>query len=148
MILVLAVVAGYGIYHVVNSSASHSANNAAASNIDHSLGSHHRSHPTRAAATPTPSTSVTPNQNVVISLTAIQDCWVEFTKPDGRFLTQAYIVGGAVPSTWTFDRSVNMDIGNPGGIVLTVKREETGLARFGRAAGHAFVLGHSSVATG
>jgi cytoskeletal protein RodZ len=125
MILVLAVVAGYGIYHVVNSSASRSANNAAASNIDHSLGSHHRSHPARAAATPTPSTSVTPNQNVVISLTAIQDCWVEFTKPDGRFLTQAYIVGGS-SKTWTFDRSVNMDIGNPGGIVLTVNGKKLG----------------------
>jgi cytoskeletal protein RodZ len=125
MILVLAVVAGYGIYHVVNSSASHSANNTAASNIDHSLGSHHRTHPATAAATPTPSPSVTPSQNVVISLTAIQDCWVEFTKPDGRFLTQAYIVGGS-SKTWTFDRSVNMDIGNPGGIVLTVNGKKLG----------------------
>ena len=57
--------------------------------------------------------------NVVISLTAIQDCWVEFTKPDGRFLSQAYVVGGS-SKTWTFSRAVNMDIGNPGGIVLTV----------------------------
>jgi cytoskeletal protein RodZ len=124
MILVLAVVAGYGIYHVVNSSTAHPANTAA-SNIDRSVGSHHRTHPARASATPSASPSVTPPQNVVISLTAIQDCWVEFTKPDGRFLTQAYIVGGS-SKTWTFDRSVNMDIGNPGGIVLTVNGKKLG----------------------
>jgi cytoskeletal protein RodZ len=125
MILVLAVVAGYGIYHVVNSSATHSANNTAASDIDRSAGSHHRSHQANPSASPSASPSVAVPQNVVISLTAIQDCWVEFTKPDGRFLTQAYIVGGS-SKTWTFDRSVNMDIGNPGGIVLTVNGKKLG----------------------
>jgi len=123
MILVLAVVAGYGIYHVVGSSPPHSANNTAASDIDRSVGSHHRAHP--ATASPSPSPSVTAPQKVVISLTAIQDCWVEFTKPNGRFLTQAYIIGGS-SKTWTFDRSVNMDIGNPGGIVLTVNGKKLG----------------------
>ena len=125
MILVLAVVAGYGIYHVVNSSNAHPASNTAASGIDRPAGAHHRTHPAKTAATPSASPSVTPPQNVVISLTAIQDCWVEFTKPDGRFLTQAYIVGGS-SKTWTFNRSVNMDIGNPGGIVLTVNGKKLG----------------------
>jgi cytoskeletal protein RodZ len=123
MILVLAVVAGYGIYHVVGSSPTHSANNTAASDIDRSAGAHHRAHPATASPSPTP--SVTAPQNVVISLTAIQDCWVEFTKPNGRFLTQAYIIGGS-SKTWTFDRSVTMDIGNPGGIVLTVNGKKLG----------------------
>ena len=125
MVLVLAVVAGYGIYHVVNSSSARSANNTAASNLDRPARSHHRSHQVKASASPSPSPSVTQPQNVVISLTAIQDCWVEFTKPDGRFLTQAYIVGGS-SRTWTFDRNVNMDIGNPGGIVLTVNGKKLG----------------------
>ena len=124
MVLVLAVVAGYGIYHVVNSGAAHSANNAAASDIDRPA-AHHHAHHAKASATPSATPSVTPPQNVVISLTAIQDCWVEFTKPDGRFLTQAYIVGGS-SKTWTFDRSVQMDIGNPGGIVLTVNGKKLG----------------------
>ena len=62
---------------------------------------------------------------MVISLTAIQDCWVEFTKPDGRFLSQAYVVGGN-SKTWTFSRAVSMDIGNPGGIVLTVNGKKLG----------------------
>ncbi len=125
MVLVLAVVAGYGVYHVVSSPSAHPASNTAASNIDRSVGSHHRHHRVTAPATPSPSPSVTQPQNVVISLTAIQDCWVEFTKPDGRFLTQAYIVGGS-SKTWTFDRSVHMDIGNPGGIVLTVNGKKLG----------------------
>lgn len=125
MVLVLAVVAGYGIYHVVSSSPTHSANNTAASGIDRSGGSHQRGHQAKASASPSASPSVAAPQNVVISLTAIQDCWVEFTKPDGRFLTQAYIVGGS-SKTWTFDRSVNMDIGNPGGIVLTVNGKKLG----------------------
>ena len=125
MVLVLAVIAGYGIYHVVSSSGARSANNAAASNIDRSTDAHHHAHQAKASASPSASRSVTPPQNVVISLTAIQDCWVEFTKPDGRFLTQAYIVGGS-SKTWTFSRSVNMDIGNPGGIVLTVNGKKLG----------------------
>lgn len=125
MVLVLAVIAGYGIYHVVSSSTARSAHNTAASDIDRSTGAHHHAPQPTAPASPSAPPSVTPPQNVVISLTAIQDCWVEFTKPDGRFLTQAYIVGGS-SKTWTFDRSVNMDIGNPGGIVLTVNGKKLG----------------------
>ena len=125
MILVLAVVAGYGIYHVVSSPGSHSASNTAASDIDRSAAAHHHAHQATAPATPSATPPVAQPQSVVISLTAIQDCWVEFTKPDGRFLTQAYIVGGST-KTWTFDRSVQMNIGNPGGIVLTVNGKKLG----------------------
>ncbi len=120
MILVLAVIAGYGIYRVVDSATAHAARDQASSG---QVSQQHRTHP--AGATPTPTATPTapaasvPSQNVVISLTAIQDCWVEFTRPDGRFLSQAYVVGGS-SKTWTFSRAVNMDIGNPGGIVLTV----------------------------
>ena len=124
MVLVLAVVAGYGIYHVVSSPGSHSASNTA-SDIDRSAAAHHHAHQARAPATPSATPPVAQPQSVVISLTAIQDCWVEFTKPDGRFLTQAYIVGGST-KTWTFDRSVQMNIGNPGGIVLTVNGKKLG----------------------
>ena len=120
MVLVLAVIAGYGIYRVVDSATAHPARTQASS------GRVTPGHHTGAAApaptpssTPTAPASATASQNVVISLTAIQDCWVEFTKPDGRFLSQAYVVGGS-SKTWTFSRAVNMDIGNPGGIVLTV----------------------------
>ena len=119
MILVLAVIAGYGIYRVVDSTTPHAARTQASSGR---VSQQHQTHPA-AVASPSsaPSTPAAPaaSPNVVISLTAIQDCWVEFTKPDGRFLSQAYVVGGD-SKTWTFSRAVNMDIGNPGGIVLTV----------------------------
>jgi cytoskeletal protein RodZ len=122
MVLVLAVVAGYGIYRVVDSATSHNARAQA------SLGRVSRppTHPATARSTPAATPPApTVNPNVVISLTAIQDCWVEFTKPDGRFLSQAYVVGGS-SKTWTFARAVKMDIGNPGGIVLTVNGKKLG----------------------
>jgi cytoskeletal protein RodZ len=86
----------------------------------------HHSQPSVAATpsasstpTTTPASPAAANQTVVVNLLAIRDCWVEFTKPNGGFLQQAYIVGGS-SKTWTFTRAVNMNIGNPGGIVLTV----------------------------
>ena len=123
MVLVLAVIAGYGIYRVVNSTTPHPARTQASSG---QLAPRHHTHP--AVASPTHSaapSSPAVSQNVTISLTAIQDCWVEFTRPDGRFLSQAYVVGGS-SKTWTFFRTVNMDIGNPGGIVLTVNGKKVG----------------------
>jgi cytoskeletal protein RodZ len=123
MVLVLAVIAGYGIYRVVDSGTAHPARAQASSGRVSARAS---THPAVAASTPaaTPSAPAV-NPNVVISLTAIQDCWVEFTKPDGRFLSQAYVVGGS-SKTWTFARTVRMDIGNPGGIVLTVNGKKLG----------------------
>ena len=116
MVLVLAVIAGYGIYRVVDSTTAHPARPQASSG---QLTRHH-TQPSAAPSTPPASPSAPAmSQSVTISLTAIQDCWVEFTRPNGRFLSQAYVVGGN-SKTWTFSRAVNMDIGNPGGIVLTV----------------------------
>jgi cytoskeletal protein RodZ len=123
MILVLIVVAGYGVYRVVNSSSAPSARVQASTGR---LPQRHHSQPSVAATpsasstpTTTPASPAAANQTVVVNLLAIRDCWVEFTKPNGGFLQQAYIVGGS-SKTWTFTRAVNMNIGNPGGIVLTV----------------------------
>ena len=122
MVLVLAVVAGYGVYRVVDAAAARSVSVQATSG--RVLAHHHASHSVaKPSATPTP--AATANPNVVISLTAIEDCWVEFTKPDGVFLLQAYVVGGT-SKTWTFSHLVHMNIGNPGGIVLTVNGKRVG----------------------
>jgi cytoskeletal protein RodZ len=124
MVLVLAVIAGYGIYRVVDSGASHSARTQASSG---QLTRRHHAQPTVVSSTPpaTPPPSSAASRSVTISLTAIQDCWVEFTRPDGRFLSQAYVVGGN-SKTWRFARAVRMDIGNPGGIVLIVNGRKLG----------------------
>ncbi len=115
MIIVLVLVLGYGVYRAVAAVAAPRHPAAAA---------HTGGRPTAASAahssTPTPAPSPTQTSHtVVVRLTAIEDCWVEFTKPDGTYLSQAYVVGGST-KTWTFRHAVTMQIGNPGGILLTV----------------------------
>ena len=65
--------------------------------------------------TPTPTAS-----DVVIQLTANEDCWVLLTS--GSSGSQIYM--GVVPAgssmTWTEKQAVNVRLGNPGGVVLTV----------------------------
>ena len=119
MVLVLAVVAGYGVYRVVDSVTARSVRPQAASGL---LPHHHTAPstaPASASPSATPSAPAGTSQDVVISLTALRDCWVEFTKPDGAYLLQDYVVGG-MSKTWTFRHTVRMNIGNPGGIELTV----------------------------
>ena len=111
MIIVLALVVGYGVYRAV----------AAVTSPGHAAVAAPPSHHPSAAAAPS-SPAPTPthvSHTVVIRLTAIEDCWVEFTKPDGAYLSQAYILGGNT-MTWKFHHAVTMQIGNPGGILLTV----------------------------
>src|SRR5262249_10785944 len=79
-----------------------------------------------APASPTPSAAAThTSHTVVIRLTAIEDCWVEFTTSGGRYLSQDYVVGGSA-KTWTFHHPVTRQIGNPGGMLLTVNGRTLG----------------------
>jgi cytoskeletal protein RodZ len=117
MIIVLALVVGYGVYRAVGAVTS-SGHPAAAAPPSH--------HPSAAAAPSTPAPTPTHvSHTVVIRLTAIEDCWVEFTTPAGTYLSQDYVVGGS-SMTWTFHRNVSMQIGNPGGILLTVNGKNLG----------------------
>jgi len=117
MVIVLALVLGYGVYRLV-AGGSH--------------GHHAASPPAPAAASSSPAASATPppapvsaSRHVTITLTAIQDCWVEFTRADGAYISQAYVVGGST-KTWTFRHAVTMRIGNPSGILLTVNGRNLG----------------------
>jgi hypothetical protein len=56
---------------------------------------------------------------VVIRLVAVEDCWVEFTTPGGRYLSQSIVAGGT-SKRWVFRHAVDMRLGNPGGITLRV----------------------------
>ncbi len=56
---------------------------------------------------------------VAVRLTAVEDRWVEFTTPGGGYLFQVYIVAGT-SRRWSFHQAVDMIVGNPGGIKLTV----------------------------
>lgn len=120
MIAVLVLVLGYGGYRLVSAVASPSHPAAAG---DHQPAAHH--HAAAAVHSPTPSPTPAHPHTVVIKLTALQDCWVEFTRPSGQYLSQAYIVSGS-SKTWTFRHAVVMQIGNPGGILLTVDGKKLG----------------------
>ena len=122
MIVVLALVLGYGVYRLV----------------DHGSGSrplaasHHSTHPRQS---PSPKPSPTPSavaahssssRRLVIRLTAIATCWVEFSKPGGgRTLFQVYVQSGHT-KVWRFKHAVTMQIGNPGQILLTVNGKDLG----------------------
>jgi cytoskeletal protein RodZ len=71
------------------------------------------------SARPTPSPTHT-SDDVVIKLTANEDCWVQLTSSsDGTQLYMGVIQAGAT-MTWTEKKAVNVRLGNPGGVVLTV----------------------------
>ena len=112
--VVLLAIIGFGAYRLVshNSGGSHppKADTAA-------------SHRATASSTPTthPSPSPTPTRSdVVIQLTANEDCWVLLTRhSDGSQIFMGVIPAGA-SRTWTEKKAVDMRLGNPPGVVLTV----------------------------
>ncbi len=120
MVLVLALVLGYGVFRVVDHG---SPSRPVAS-------AHTPTHPSRSPSpkpTPTPSAAAAPSspRRLVIRLTASADCWVQFSRPGGRPLFQAYVLSGDT-KTWRFKHAVTMQIGNPGGILLTVNGKDLG----------------------
>ena len=109
--VVLLAIIGFGVYRLVSSHHGHA----------RSLAS--QTHRPSASAKPTPKPSPTPSptpSDVVIRVAANQDCWVLLT--DSRTGSQIYM--GVVPAgtsmTWTEKHPVQMVLGNPPGIVLTV----------------------------
>jgi len=121
VVVILLAVIGFGAYRLVSH---HGGSNPAAAG-----GATHR--PTASAKpSPSPSPSPTPSparSDVVIHLTANEDCWVLLSdSSDG-----AQIFTGVIPAgssrTWTEKKAVNVRLGNPPGVVLTVdgKRQPT-----------------------
>jgi cytoskeletal protein RodZ len=117
MIIVLAAVLGYGVFRLVDHGTS--GRPAAAADGTHAKAS---KSPT---ARPSPTPSAVHHRRLTIRLTATQDCWVQFTRPHGQFLFQVYVLSGST-RTWRFKHAVSMQIGNPGGIVLTVNGKNLG----------------------
>ena len=108
--VVLLAIIGFGAYRL----ASHHGGASAAV-----TGPTHR--PT-ARATPTVHASPSPKpaaSDVVIQLTANQDCWVLLTHSDGSQIYMGVVPAGS-SMTWTEKQAVNVRLGNPGGVVLTV----------------------------
>ena len=118
MIIVLALVVGYGVYRAVAAVAS------PGGHVPVAAPSHHPSAAAAAPTTPTP-TPTHVSHTVVIRLTAIEDCWVGFSTPSGTPLSQYLVVGGS-SKTWRFRHAVTMQIGNPAGVMLTLNGKNLG----------------------
>jgi cytoskeletal protein RodZ len=117
MVIVLAVVLGYGVYRLVD--------HGAPSRPVAATGGTHPKASKSPASSPSPTPAPVHHRRLVIRLTAVQDCWVQFTKPHGQFLFQVYVLSGST-RTWHFKHAVSMQIGNPGGIELTVNGKNLG----------------------
>jgi cytoskeletal protein RodZ len=113
MILALVIIVGYGVYHVV--SGSHKATSSAAQTIIHHT--HHSTAP-RPPSSP-PASPMTARELVIKMVVTNEPCWVGFTTLAGGYLTQATLPAGTA-KTWTFKHAVDMTIGNPGAVELTV----------------------------
>ena len=68
---------------------------------------------------PTPSPKPTAS-DVVIHLTANEDCWVLLTRSSSGSQIYMGVVPAGSSMTWTEKQAVDVRLGNPGGIVLTV----------------------------
>jgi hypothetical protein len=64
-------------------------------------------------------------REVVINLTAVEDCWVQLTTVSGRTVFSGIVVSGT-HERWTEHQAVSLALGNPGGIVLTVNGKHLG----------------------
>ena len=108
--VVLLAIIGFGASRLV--SANHPGQAAAVS-------THHTTASAKASARPTPSPTHT-SYDVVIQLTANEDCWVQLTSTsDGTQIYMGVIQAGA-SMKWTEKKAVAVRLGNPGGVVLTV----------------------------
>jgi cytoskeletal protein RodZ len=119
MILALLVVVGYGVYHLVSSSSS-------SHNTGHSTAavlptvSHHSASPTvRPTPTATATHPATASSQVVIQLSAVEDCWVFLTDNQGNTIFSGVVPAGS-SQTWKESHPVDLRLGNPGGVVLTI----------------------------
>jgi cytoskeletal protein RodZ len=126
MAIALAAIIGFVIYHEVSKPSPpspHSSSAASAAGVSHPSSSPQAAG--RASGGPTPgkpaaTPAAQPYANeVVISLTANQACWVQLTTASG---TQVYsgVVGAGSSMHWTERQAVSLRLGNPGGVSLTV----------------------------
>ena len=114
--VVLLAIIGFGTYRLVSHNRSSKPKPVAAASHDATASAKPTAHPSS-------SPSHTPAQarsDVVIRLTANEDCWVLLTrKSDGSQIFMGVIAAGS-SRTWTEKKAVDMRLGNPPGVVLTV----------------------------
>jgi hypothetical protein len=114
VIVVLLGIIGYSAYHL----ASTHGKKPVASTVAHPT-----PHASVLRTTPKPSpmpTSTAVADDVVIRLTAVQNCWVQLTRShSGSQIFMGEITAGQTVR-WTAKEAVRLELGNPPGVELTV----------------------------
>jgi hypothetical protein len=119
MIVALAAVAGFVIYHEVSGHSAPSRNSSASASL-HSHTTHRPTTTPTAHPKPTATPAAQPYANeVVISLKANKACWVQLTTANGAQVYQGVVAAG-ITMNWTEKQAVTLRLGNPGGVTLTV----------------------------
>ena len=116
--VVLLALIGFGAYHLVSDHNAHDSASSASTLRPTAPTPTPRPRPHPSATTAKHKPVVTPDE-AVIKLVAIEDCWVGLTSSSGQQLFQGTILAGNT-MVWKEKHPVNMVIGNPGGIVLTI----------------------------
>ena len=113
--LLLLAVIGFGAYRLV-ASRGHSGHPAAAPTA------HPTVHPA-AKPSSSPTSSPTPS-NLVIKVAAVEDCWISITRASNGSQIYMGVVYAGTSMTWTEKHAVQMVLGNPPGVVLTVNGQK------------------------
>jgi cytoskeletal protein RodZ len=113
VVVVLLAIIGFSAYHLVSSHGGGSKQAAA--------GPASPKPTVRPASTPSPTPSATPtSEDVVIHVAATEDCWVQLTSSSSGSQIYMGVVPAGTSKTWKEKQPVDVRLGNPAGIVLTV----------------------------
>jgi cytoskeletal protein RodZ len=118
MVLALAVLVGFVVYHVVSSHST--ASPTASSSRSQHLGT--TTHKSAKHPHPKPTASPAPpvlTNDVVIRLSATENCWVELTTASGRQIYEGIVYAGT-SMHWTEKQAVSLMLGNPPGVSVSV----------------------------
>jgi cytoskeletal protein RodZ len=111
MVLALALLVGFVVYHLVSSSSK-------ARPTSSGVAAHTGTHVTRPKSAASPVAQVPANE-VVIHLAANANCWVQLTTATGQQIYQGIVYAGS-SMHWIEHQAVSLMLGNPGGVSLMV----------------------------
>jgi transcriptional regulator with XRE-family HTH domain len=116
MALALAAIVGFVVYHFVStSSASPTASSSGSSHAGTTTNATRKHHP-KASSSPGPATLT---NDVVIHLSATENCWVMLTTSHGKQIYEG-VVDAGTSKHWTEKQAVSLMLGNPEGVAVTV----------------------------
>ena len=119
MVVALALLVAFVVYHLVSSSKAAPASSGVTSQhlgtTTRNPANRHLAHP---KSTALPVAQAYANE-VVIHLTATRNCWVQLTTANGTHIYQGVVYAGS-SMHWTEHQAVSLMLGNPGGVSLTV----------------------------